>query len=231
MWLRWLLRDGLQIPEIAVHNFSEVNSLPDECVFQLHWYREPNFQHFLSENGFRTIVLSRHPLDILISVLHFIRYEPATARWLGGNCEIPTALAGKSPASDDFLDYALSFGAENLLSVTYQWWHENSAIRLRYEDLVADPERQVDALAERLAVARQPIIDAMHINTLETFQALPNRHGWQGRVGLWQKLIPSEHAVRIFDRHSLVFDKLGYTVEPMPLPRLEATKNWEALLS
>lgn len=219
---------GLQ--EIAVHNYRDVDFVPAKCAFQLHWYREPNFQAFLAEHQFQVISVARHPLDVLISVLHFVRYEPDTAKWLEGNCDLPQKLGGQSPASEQFLDYALGFGSENLLCVTYQWWHDPSAIKVRYEDLVAAPEREAARLFELLNVSDERISEALAANSLDMFKALPNRHGWQGRPGLWRELIPFENAAAIFARHQRVFDKLGYALERTQLSREEAESNWAGLL-
>lgn len=229
-WLRWLLRDGLALHEVAVHNYLDIGSIPERCVLQLHWYREPNFQDFLSKHQFQVVTVARHPLDVLVSVLHFVRYEPETAKWLGGNCELPQSLAGQSPASDEFLEYAVSFGSENLLSVTYQWWQDHTAIKVRYEDLVAAPAIEAARLFERLGASTERIPEAVSANSLDTFKALPNRHGWQGRPGLWQELIPFENAHAIFARHRAAFEKLGYAIEPTPLTREIAESNWARLL-
>lgn len=229
-WLRSILRDGLGLPEIAVHNYRDVPSLPPKCVFQLHWYREANFQRFLADNSFRVITLARHPLDVLVSVLHFVRHEPQTSQWLEGNCAIPSALAGKSAASSEFLEYATSFGAENLLSVSYQWWHEPSAIKLRYEDLLADTAGELSRLAEQLGEDEQAIVNAVSGNGFELFQALPNRHGWQGRAGLWRKLVPFDMAEQIRRRHARLFDILGYGLDRTTLTSDEAERHWQALL-
>src|SRR5205807_380982 len=123
-WVRRVLTQALDLKEIAVHNPRDIPVLlPERVALQIHWYREPNFQTFLRSNGFKVVVMARHPLDVLVSVLTFIRHEPLTARWLEGNAEFPPDLAGHPPASPSFVAYATSWGAENLLSVSYQWWH------------------------------------------------------------------------------------------------------------
>ncbi len=155
---------------------------------------------------------ARHPLDVLISVLHFIRYEPETAEWLGGNCSIPLDLPGKAQASPEFLEYALSFGAENLLSVTYQWWRDMSAVKVCYEDLVANTADEMRRLAGQIGQPTEGIIGAIAPNSIEMFKALPNWYGWQGSVGLWRKLLPFESARQVMFRHRSIFDALGYTV-------------------
>jgi hypothetical protein len=128
--------------------------LPPKCCLQIHWYREPNFQRFLHLHSFHIVTLRRHPLDILISVLHFIQHEPQTAVWLKGNAEIPAQLSGEAPTSDAFLEWAISWGAENLLSISYQWAHHPSAIKLSYEELVKNTGLVVRKARKRPRIAK-----------------------------------------------------------------------------
>jgi hypothetical protein len=228
-WVRSVLGDILQLEQLAVHDFSELESIPDRAIVQLHWYREPHFQHFLLEHKFRTLVLARHPLDVLVSVLHFIRYEPLTARWLEGNAEIPSSLIGQPPTSRAFLEYATSWGAENLLAISYQWWHEPDAIKVRYEELVKHPKQTLLSLARRFDPAAHDKSDAISRFSLPFFQKLPNRHGWQGRPGLWRQLIVYFDARTIYRRHRRVFDVLAYSVPPYFRSRAAALRHWEEL--
>ncbi|MCZ8321932.1 MAG: sulfotransferase domain-containing protein [Novosphingobium sp.] len=225
-WLRRILVNGLELEEIAVHNYLEVSRLPDQCVLQVHWYREPNFQRFLTDNGFKVITLARHPLDVLLSVLHFIKYEPQTARWLEGNCRLPEELRGCGPCSHLFREYALSFGCENLLSASYQWNHDDAALRVKYEDLVLDTAFELERISNFIGISAQPLKNALKVTALESFQALPNRHGWQGRPGLWRELIPYNIANEIYSRHITVFRALGYEVEPNSLTYDGAERRW-----
>ena len=229
-WTRRVLRDVLELEEIAVHNPRDLpDVLPKNIVLGLHWYREPNFHAWLRARDFRIIVLGRHPLDVLISVLHFVRYEPLTARWLEGNAELTPDLAGQPPLSEPFWRYAMSRGAENLLSVSYQWWHEPEAVRIHYEDLVHDPLARFGQLVKQLGGSTDQLISALKASRLEVFQAMPNRHGWQGTPGLWQRLLTPLFARRISWRHSKVFERLGYDVPFYFLSRRTALRNWERL--
>ncbi|WP_144029897.1 MULTISPECIES: hypothetical protein [Burkholderia] len=231
-WVRSVLASSLDLLEIAVHNYLDApQDLPPRCAFQLHWYREPNFQQYLIENQFKTLVIARHPLDILLSVLQFIRHDPTPSQWLMGNAEIPRELAGLSPTSDAFIDYALSWGAENLLSVTYQWWHDKKSIRVKYEDLVESPNQNFGDLIYTLSgeAVGSKADEALERFSLKYFRSLPNRHGWQGRPGLWRDLIPAREAHAIYKRHRRFFDILGYEVPWTWTSRQEAALNWESL--
>jgi hypothetical protein len=228
-WVRSVLGEILELQQIAVHNYTELGKLPDRCIVQLHWYRESNFQKFLSENGFRVLVLARHPLDVLISILNFVRHEPQTARWLEGNAEIPNDIAGKPPTSREFIRYATSWGAENVLSISYQWWHHAGAVKARYEDLLRRPGDALLDLARRFDPGARDRSGAIERFSLDFFKKLPNKHGWQGKPGLWRELILCSDARAIRRRHQRIFDVLGYSVGAYWLTRATALRKWKQL--
>lgn len=233
-WVRSVLANSLDLAEIAIHNYLDVpDHLPDRCALQIHWYREPNFQRYLHENRFRTLVVGRHPLDVLLSVLHFIRYEPATSQWLMGNAEIPPDLSGQVPTSDAFMDYALSWGAENLLSISYQWWLDNNSIHVKYENLVNSPSKEFSKIINILSndFKNEKIDRAIKSFGLDYFCSLPNHHGWQGQPGLWRKLIPGKMARAIHSRHRRLFEVLEYDVPYTWTSYRQAENNWKALTS
>lgn len=231
-WARSVIARSLALEEIAVFNYLDAKlPLNQNCILHVHWYREPNFQKFIKENNFRVIVLARHPLDILVSVLNFVKHEPLTSRWLGGNAAIPVELKDCNPSSKLFLEYALSWEAENLLSISYQWWHEAAAIKVTYETLVNNSEQAFGDIFDALDAPKDGLQTAIAHFTVEYFKKLSNRHGWIGVPGLWRKLIPSRDALQIYKRHSRIFSYLGYSALAYPLSRARAARNWEALQS
>ena len=48
----------------------------------IHWEPEESFIKQLKAAEFKLLTICRHPLDTLISILHFCRFEPQTASWL-----------------------------------------------------------------------------------------------------------------------------------------------------
>ena len=51
-WLRAVLAETLELTPVAVHNYLEAPvPLPERCIFGTHWYREPNFQRYVREQG------------------------------------------------------------------------------------------------------------------------------------------------------------------------------------
>lgn len=228
-WIRTVLSSLYDLRQISVHNPVDLPAEPaDNCIVQLHWYREPNFQHWLRRHGFHVVVIARDPRDVLLSMLHFARREPETSRWLEGNAELPPDFGAAQPTDPTFARYALSWGAENVLGVSYAWWHEPDAIRLRYEELVRDPARALAPLLARLGNGN-PLGDALHQARLEVWQATWNNHGWQGMPGLWRSLIPPGLARRIYRRHARVFRTLGYERGFSLLTRGAARRHWARL--
>jgi Sulfotransferase domain len=229
-WVRCVLADVLGLEQIFVHNYFEAPLiLPDNCILQLHWYREPNFQEFLRSNRFRVVVVARHPLDMLLSTLHFARLDKEANLWLGGNAEFTPRFLGAAPASPEFLEYATGWGAENLLSITHQWWHDQQAIKVRYEDFVQDPVSRFKELITTLDGSPANLSAALQKYGLAKWQAKRNKHGWQGRPGLWQDLIPFDDALQIYERHRGVFDGLAYSIGRTSLTREEALRNWQQM--
>src|SRR3954470_22779750 len=85
-WVRHLLGTAYQVPHFARHSLSDEdwNALPPEVVLQIHWRRTPAFAVRLKEHGFRVVTVARHPLDVLISILHFCIYDSESEHWLLG---------------------------------------------------------------------------------------------------------------------------------------------------
>jgi hypothetical protein len=230
-WVRRLLGRVYRLQELPVHTPGELPApLPERMVLQLHWHRTPELRELLRENGIRVVSLARHPLDVLVSILHFVGQDPTPARWLEGEGGVDE-LAGASPTSDAFTRFALGSGARALLSVTPEWWEDPDAVKVRYERFVEATKASVLEVARALGerpLKRVP--EAIERHSLATFQALPNRHGWQGRPGLWRELLPADLARRIHATHLECFLALGYECDPDPsLTPARAEANWAAL--
>ncbi len=214
MWLRRLLVTAYGLEERSAHTPDEVDweELPEQCALQLHWHRTPEFQEQLRSNGFAVAVLARHPLDVLLSILHFAPHEPATARWLDGEGGDESVLADADPAAPAFLAYALGPRAQALLSITPEWWDHADA-RVRYESLVEEPVAELAGICEALGVP--PLVEPAEAVEAVSFARLreeaANQHFWQGRPGLWTELVPTAVALEIAAAYPEMA-KLGYGV-------------------
>jgi hypothetical protein len=228
-WIRHVLGSALGLAQHAVHDYKEIpEPLAENVLVAAHWPREPHFQKWLKDRQFVKLTIARNPFDVLVSVLHFARKEPQVHRWLEGNVEIPESFLHVSPSSDEFLNYCLSFGAENLLSVSYQWWHDSSVIRLRYENCVANPPQIFGETARTLGREVTDWNAYLEPVSLENMRKHANNHGWKASPNHYKSLVPSFAAWEIYKRHRQVFQKLGYKFEPYLLSRKTAEKNWQS---
>jgi hypothetical protein len=227
MWLRRLLRTSYGLDERSAFRPDELDweRLPDRCVLQFHWHRTPEFRELLERYGYSVVVLARHPLDVLVSILHFSAHEPDTARWLDGEGGDESILRGADPTSPAFLTYATSPRARALLSVTPEWWtHANVCVR--YESLVDDPASELGRLLG--ALGGEPVmppgeaVEAVSFASLQ--QEAPNQHFWQGRAELWRELVPTPVAREIAPAYPDLH-RFGYSIG-VSVDEATARANW-----
>jgi hypothetical protein len=236
-WLRRLLVGALELQEFAVHRPTDLDwdSLPDRCVVGLHWLRADTPEAMLSERGFRSLLVVRHPLDVLISVLHFCGFNESTRQWLDGMNGDETGIIGTHPTSAAFRDYCLSDRAAALLSVGVSWSDPSGREPVpivRYERLVADPVGEMRGLLRTLGEPeRAPLADVVELNELHNVRRSPSNehfwHFWIGHPGYWKRLLPAPLVGEIAERHAHVFDALGYSCDADPALTVQtADANW-----
>jgi len=238
-WLRHLLAGLYRLPSLPVHTTCDLDwaNLPRECVLAIHWHPTASFLERLSEHGFQNVVLARHPLDVLISILHFALHyssSQATQRWLEGEEGNERCIFAAMPRSTAFLDYATSRRAAALLSVSHEWWHLPGCAQVRYEDLLKDTEGTLQRLTEALgAPGRAPFSEVVAGTSMPRLRQSTGAkyHFWQGQSGLWRDLLSTREATLIASAHLPILADLGYVVEPDPtLDGAQADANWINLI-
>lgn len=230
-WVRHLLATAYRLPHLARHAMADADwtELPAEVVLQLHWRRTPDFAAKLDEHGFRVVTVARHPLDVLISILHFCIHESESEHWLLGAGGTEADIFGAMPRSRVFIEYVKGPRAAELLAVTPDWWGQSGVVGVRYEDLVADTEGELRRLEAALGPVRcGSIAEAVEACSMGKMrQRSINSHFWQGRPGLWRHLLPAAEAREI----AAAMPDLGYSIDPDPtLDALTADRNWIRLV-
>jgi hypothetical protein len=231
-WLRRLLAQLFAAEEQAVHHPDEIcwQALPHACVLQLHWPRTRDLEAKLAAHGFRVVVLARHPLDVLLSILHFATHDGATRHWLQGEAGDERPLHGAMPCSASFVEYGQSQRARALLAVSTQWCQAPGAITLTYEDLVANPSVQLGRVAQALDIAPQrSLADTVAGATLPRMRGISGarHHFWQGQPGLWRRLLVPDIAVTLAATQAEPFTRFGYLCDPdSHLTRGQADALW-----
>ena len=195
---------------------------------QLHARRTTELETLVAEHGFHVAVLARHPLDVLISILHFARHEPETANWLNGAGGDERSILDAEPTSRAFVRYATSRRAKALLSVSPQWW-DRADVRMRYEDLVSNTRSELELVVRSLE--QDPVRGYDHVLDEVTFESLQreaaNVHFWRGNPNSWQMLPTIPIARKLMDTHREVVAKLGYATLP---DEQTARQRWADLL-
>lgn len=235
VWFRKMLAASIGCSESSAHSPDEVAwpTLPSECVVAMHWHYSREFAGFLSSHALVPLVTVRHPLDVLISVLHFSQHEPSTARWLCGEHGDECRLMNTNPTSPEFLEYALSDRAAALLAISMEWLVHAVAV-VRYEDLVAQPESVLGAVLEKIGCKSEaPLADIVAAHTLARLKPLAIHHFWRGEPGLWRKVLTRDFRAAIVERHAQVFETLGYDCSSsIAVPSREAALSaWNMLCS
>ncbi|QVL33573.1 sulfotransferase domain-containing protein [Telmatocola sphagniphila] len=230
-WLRHLLSRYYRLEQAALHivNDRTLAGLPENVALQIHWRKEPGFSRLLSDQGFQIVTLARHPLDVLISILHFCLYDYQTDNWLLGKGGSEEGIRTAMPRSRAFIEYCKSSRAFELLSVTSDWWENSNSISLRYEDLVKDTSSALLGISDQLGPPRcrsvETVLSECSLGKLR--QTNDTNHFWKGRAGLWRELLPKAEAEEILSVLSPICQKLGYECHPdLSLSDLAADNNW-----
>jgi hypothetical protein len=235
-WLRSMLAAALDLEETAAHNPAAVDwtALPRRMILQMHWRRDPDFLAALAKHGFRVVVICRHPLDVLISLLAYVQHGRETAGWLDGLAGDESDLVGSSPSASGFLKYAMGARAKALLHVGTEWWSASGTVRVRYEALVEDPLNQltrvVDELGVRPKVPPADVIARSAPDNLRSRSIDLQFHVWQAQPALWKRLLPGAVAQLIHEAQRAAFEVYGYTCDlDERLDSVEAQRTWERL--
>jgi hypothetical protein len=235
-WARALLESIYDLKPIPVHFPEEIDwdKLPGRCVIQIHWYPIEPFFGLLEKHGVRVVVLSRHPFDVLMSWLNYAYYVHQEGYCPGGGSCTECGIVGVLPRSEAFLEWARGEYGRCLLCYSPAWWNHAGVMRLRYEDLVAEPEATLARLTGQVGEPpRRSIAEAVEKHSIaqrKPSQDVWHFHYWQGQPGLWREFIPAAEARLIAASVPEPFDILGYRCDPDEgLEPARADQNWTRL--
>lgn len=233
VYMRRLLTGVLGLENNAAWTPGEVpwRRLPADFSLAMHWRHSREFENFLREQHFHVCVTARHPLDVLLSILHYAPTNDETNRWLEGEAgDERDLVAGTTPVDDAFVRYALSWRFAALLDVSVAWAARADAI-LRYAEFVAEPHRELTALLRQFGLTAVHDIDTvLQAHSPERTRAQTPGHYWQGSPNHWRRLIVPQLANAIRDMHPRAFSTFGFACDPDPnLTEAQARANWLAL--
>lgn len=226
-----MLRTMYALPDFAEHDPANIpwDELPPHAIVNLHATPTRAICERLA--GFRVVTIARHPLDTLISILHFAPFHSASDGWLLGQGGGEGAIRGATPVSPEFIEYATGPRTAALFSVSRLWWDVPGVIRVRYEDLVEDTVGELSRIAQQLQIplAQSPeIVAKEHAREAMRGRHVSFRqHVWKGQPGHWRRFLPNDVAHRIAAAHRPSFAPLGYVCDPnVVLDEETADVNW-----
>ena len=235
-WVTHMVAKAFELTQLWAHSPNDVDwdKLPERIVLQLHWQQTPDFREQLRAHNFRVVVMSRHPLDVLISILVYSQHDSSTLNWLAGAGGDERSLSGASPLSEPFLNYAIGPRATALLGVSREWWKLPEVCNVRYEDLLencqAQMERVVASVGQPVRVPLTQVVEEFRPSATREISVQFLFHVWSAQAGLWRQLIPASIARRIYDAHCAVFETLGYECRPDETLGTEmAQTTWDRL--
>ena len=229
-WLKVLLGRLYKLPEVARFSFRDVNwsKVPEQCILQVHERGEPAIQERFKHEGFRIVTLTRHPFDVLISILRFTVFAN-TSNWLRGAGGDESSIRGVSPNSDALLAYTRGPRAAQLFGVSSDWKRVPGVHQVRYEDLVANPVQELQKVVDWFEPAGgDSIDDAVAEITLDYMKNRSfDNHVWIGQPGLWRELIAPRRAFELAEALKIPFEEYDYPVDPDPdLTAERADQRW-----
>ena len=229
-WVRHLLGTAYDVPHLARHAMADADwasTAGGRAPVALGQRRR--IRREAERTRFRVVTVARHPLDVLISILHFCVYESDSEHWLLGAGGTEADIFGAMPRSRTFVEYAKgpraasswpsprTGGLNPALSAcgTRTWW----------------PTRLAGCGNSKRRSARSDAGRWMRWSRVRAIgrlrRAATNNHFWQGRPGLWRHLLPAAEANEI----AAALANLGYAIDPdSHLDALTADRNWVGLV-
>jgi hypothetical protein len=118
-----------------------------------------------------------------------------------------------------------------LLGLSLEWSGHPEVATFRYESLVADPLTVLKTIGRFIGIetTEESWRAVIAANTIESNRrTTDNQHFWQGRPGLWHKLITAALARQIWQAHRPLFEAMGYECDPdEELTAGEAAWAWQ----
>jgi hypothetical protein len=233
-WLRMMLRDVLELDELIVRHPGDLDweRLPERAVINLHWPATVYLQSFLEAARVKVVTISRHPFDVLVSILRFAQTEPETIQWLWGRGGDEDSLLDADPTSEPFAQWAMSERALHLIEVSSSWLAVPDVAHVSYDKLVESPEREVHRLVQRLSLAPvKPIAEAVQRFTPAWVNERSGiAHAWTATTDMWKEVLPADLVDQLRVRYRYQLRQLGLTATPdVKINRSEARDRWQQL--
>jgi len=147
------------------------------------------------------IFLRRHPGDILVSWMYFLKTVGEYDK--RGPFNFPE-LADRGMdvhKSRDKLNFLLIY-AKPIIEKFIGWMGDDKVHKLRYEDLITNPEEALATVAHDLGCSLDVMVERSKFRGGRTFRA--------GRIGDWKDEFKKHHLVKFKRNYGEIMDAFGY---------------------
>jgi hypothetical protein len=175
------------------------------------------------------VYIKRHPLDVFLSYLNFMRTEvnraPQVKRVFKPFDSVESLV--KNGEIGAFLEAFILFGTIEPRFVAAGNWFENVAnwnhryvgpedaripvITIRYEDMVERQDRALEPLRDFLGLSHDAVAEAMSRAADKTKK--DGKFFWKQTPGLYKQMLTKKQIKRFREYHGALVHQLGYEIE------------------
>jgi hypothetical protein len=222
-WLRAMLSEAYGLPVQAGPPVSPdiegFKKLGDSWIVLEHYYPTADFLEWARIAGVVVITLTRHPLDVLVSLRHFLHGAKATGEIIRPHQRGLADEEGQmGEATKEYIRNSFIFD----LLVTASWQHFTPYV-VRYEDLISSPVATVRHITNQISPLPletiQRSVALCEISLMRRWNAKMDKtlayHLRHGKTGDWTQEVPEEIVTMFREDEAFrsVFDAWGYSLE------------------
>lgn len=213
----WLVQLLSMVYVLPTPQVQSINALPwiehDRFVFYEHFRPTQQVLDWGRENNVTFITLLRHPVDLFISLYHFLNHMAETG--LDPSItSIPTyaKLIGQPLDGKSVFDFMINDFREPTISLS--WIHSGKALVVRYEELNKETESTLVRLTNQIEpVGRKRVQFAMHKCTKDKMRKRAKFlkvNVRKGVIGEGKEVLSDRHLNLIREKYGAEFAALGY---------------------
>lgn len=226
VWMTSLLREAYGVPLQPIDPILRtlpvdvLESYGDDWIVYAHVYPDGRALDWLRTNGVHVLTTVRHPCDVLVSLRHFVTWNPDNE-----SDPARAMLADGDAFGEASAGYVREHFA-NVLGISMSW-SRLGALTVRYEDMIANPAHCLGRIAERVGPLPEATIrKAVLLSQFKRMRAGvdPNhglqpwraRHFREGRAGGWREALgdgPVVETMRSREPFISLFQALGYGLD------------------
>lgn len=222
-WLRAMLSEAYGLPILAgppgSPDIEGFKKLGDSWIVLEHYYPTIDFIEWALDEGVVVITLTRHPLDVLVSLRYFLRGVKAAGDVVPPHQQGLANEEGQmGKATKEYLRNSFIYD----LLVTASWQHFTPYV-VRYEDLISSPVATIRHLTNQISPLPmktvQRSVALCEISLMRRWNAKMDKtlayHLRHGKTGDWTQEVPEE-IVTMFREDAVfcsVLDGWGYSLE------------------